>query len=108
MQTVLVTGAGGYIGTTLVPMLLERGYAVRALDRYFFGCDLPRDEANLEIVREDCRRIGADHLDGVQHVLDLAAISNDPAGELFQLAPRHTTPVPPCGGMAPGNRRTSL
>jgi len=88
MQRVLATGAGGYIGTTLVPMLLERGYAVRALDRYFFGCDLPRDEANLEIVREDCRRIGADHLDGVQHVIDLAAISNDPSGELFQQATR--------------------
>ena len=37
MERVLVTGAGGYIGTTLVPMLLAQGYQVRALDRFFFG-----------------------------------------------------------------------
>jgi nucleoside-diphosphate-sugar epimerase len=37
METVLVTGAGGYIGTTLVPMLLARGYHVRAVDRFFSG-----------------------------------------------------------------------
>jgi len=40
IDTVLVTGAGGYIGTTLVPQLLEAGYRVRALDRFFFGRDL--------------------------------------------------------------------
>ncbi len=36
-ERVLVTGGGGYIGTTLVPLLLERGYAVRALDRFFLA-----------------------------------------------------------------------
>lgn len=86
MKTVLVTGAGGYIGTTLTPMLLDAGHAVRAVDRFFFGRDLlpPRD--GLEILVEDTRRLTPRHFEGVDGVIDLAAISNDPSGELFQEA----------------------
>jgi nucleoside-diphosphate-sugar epimerase len=86
MERVLVTGAGGYIGTTLVPMLLDRGYTVRAVDRFFFGHELlpEHDRDRLEPVREDARRLGPEHLEGVDHVIDLVAVSNDPSGELFQ------------------------
>ena len=81
---VLVTGAGGYIGSTLVPMLLEAGYTVRALDRFFFGrAHLPPHE-RLEVVVEDARRVAPAHLEGMDAVIDLVAISNDPSGELFQ------------------------
>jgi nucleoside-diphosphate-sugar epimerase len=82
--TVLVTGAGGYIGSTLVPMLLENGYQVRALDRFFFGRELLPQDPHLEIVREDARVIKPEHLAGVDYVVDLVAISNDPSGEHFQ------------------------
>ncbi|HZO99771.1 MAG TPA: SDR family oxidoreductase [Terriglobia bacterium] len=86
MARVLVTGAGGYIGSVLVQSLLERGYAVRAIDRFFFGIDvLPRCE-QIEVVKEDTRRLLPDHLRGIDAVVDLAALSNDPSGELFQRA----------------------
>jgi nucleoside-diphosphate-sugar epimerase len=84
MSKVLVTGAGGYIGTALVPLLLEAGYRVRAVDRFFFGRDLLPDDARLEVVREDTRRLTPAHFADVEAVIDLAALSNDPSGELFQ------------------------
>jgi nucleoside-diphosphate-sugar epimerase len=84
MERVLVTGAGGYIGTSLVPMLLAQGYKVRALDRFFFGRQLLPEHEQLELVQADSRRLGPRHLEGVDHVIDLVAISNDPSGEAFR------------------------
>jgi len=86
MSRILVTGGGGYIGTTLVPMLLDAGHDVRVLDRFFFGREKLVQRPGLEILVEDTRRIDATHLEGVDAVIDLAAISNDPSGELFQQA----------------------
>ena len=83
-QRVIVTGGGGYIGTAVVPMLLERGYAVRVIDRCFFGHDLLPAHDDLEVVQEDSRRIPADAFNGVDYVIDLVALSNDPTGELFE------------------------
>lgn len=88
MSRVLVTGAGGYIGATLAPMLLEAGYAVRAIDRFFFGRRLLPEHDRLEVVVEDNRKLTARHFVDVDAVIDLAAISNDPSGELFQEATR--------------------
>ena len=83
---VLVTGAGGYIGTTLVPMLLGEGYRVTVVDRFFFGRGLLPEHPDLEIVVEDTRRLTAAHVAGMDAIIDLAAISNDPSGELFRQA----------------------
>ncbi len=81
---VLVTGAGGYIGSTLVPMLLEAGHHVRAVDRFFFGRDKLPEHERLEIVQHDVRNLSRDQVEGVDAVIDLVAISNDPSGEAFR------------------------
>ena len=57
MKNILVTGAGGYIGTTLVPKLLAKGFRVIAVDRFFFGEDLIEQHPNLRLVRDDSRKI---------------------------------------------------
>ena len=81
---ILVTGAGGYIGTTLVPHLIAADHDVKALDRFFFGRHLLPVAERLEILAEDNRKLTRKHFEGVDAVIDLAAISNDPSGELFQ------------------------
>jgi nucleoside-diphosphate-sugar epimerase len=80
---VLVTGGAGYIGSTLVRILLDQGYDVMVLDRLFFGKDpLKGVEDQIEIVKDDVRWFDPHILEGVDAVFDLAALSNDPSGEL--------------------------
>jgi nucleoside-diphosphate-sugar epimerase len=81
---VLITGGAGYIGSTLTELLLSRGYEVTVLDLFFFGQTLT-DLANnprLHLVRDDIRTFSSSIFRGVEGVCDLAALSNDPAGEL--------------------------
>jgi nucleoside-diphosphate-sugar epimerase len=82
--TVMVTGAGGYIGSILVPKLLEKDYKLKAIDRFFFGKDKITPHPDLKIIKEDTRRLRPEHFEDVDFVIDLVAISNDPTGELFQ------------------------
>jgi nucleoside-diphosphate-sugar epimerase len=82
-QSVLVTGAGGYIGNVLTRLLLDNGYRVTALDRFFFGAErLPVGNPAMSVVEGDIRTVGKEIMDGIDSIIDLAAISNDPAGEL--------------------------
>ena len=84
MKEILVTGAGGYVGSVLVPKLLEKGYHVKAIDRFFFGKDKLPEHENLTVIQEDTRRLKPEDFEGMDAVIDLVAISNDPSGELFK------------------------
>ncbi len=80
---ILITGGAGYIGSVLVRMLIERGYDVIVLDRLFFGKDsLEEIEDRIKIIKDDVRWFDPNILNGVDVVIDMAALSNDPSGEL--------------------------
>ena len=81
---VLVTGHHGYIGSILVPMLVDAGHDVVGLDVYLYrGCDFGEDRApEVPAIRKDVRDVDASDLDGFDAVLHLAALSNDPIGDL--------------------------
>jgi len=87
---VLVTGGAGYIGSILTEQLLDAGHRVTVLDRFFFGDTLAhlRERPGLELRKGDVRWVEPDIFDGIDAVLGLAAISNDPAGELDPEATR--------------------
>jgi nucleoside-diphosphate-sugar epimerase len=81
-QTVLVAGGAGYIGSVLVPRLVDRGYRVRVLDRLYFGEDaLAGVRDRIELVVADVRDIPSTALDGVDGVINLSGLSNDPTAE---------------------------
>lgn len=88
-KTVLVTGGAGYVGAVLTPILLEKGYNVRVLDLFLYGDDVfdgvPADyQQNLTRIKGDLRdkTLVEDSLRGVDSVIHLACISNDPSFEL--------------------------
>ena len=80
---VLVTGHDGYIGTVLVPMLQQAGHTPVGLDTYLYGgCSFGEDAAAVESIRGDVRDVLPEDLEGFDAVVHLAAISNDPLGDL--------------------------
>jgi len=82
VHKILLVGGAGYIGSVLAHELLERGYAVRVLDRLFYGDHgLAAMRDRVELVVADMRRVEAAHLDGVDAVVNVGGLSNDPTAE---------------------------
>jgi nucleoside-diphosphate-sugar epimerase len=82
-KSVLVTGHNGYIGPIMVAGLLEAGYQVTGLDTgYFHECTLVPDLAEVPWIQKDIRDLELIDLQGFDAVVHLAALSNDPIGNL--------------------------
>ena len=78
---ILVTGACGYKGHVLVPKLLNSGYDVIALDIMWFGNQL-QPHPKLKVIHGDVRDIDAINLEGIDGIIHLSSIANDPCGDL--------------------------
>jgi nucleoside-diphosphate-sugar epimerase len=79
----MVTGHGGYIGAVLAPTLVEAGHEVTGLDTGLYeGCDFGPAAEAVPAVRKDVRDVDAADLEGFDAVVHLAALSNDPLGDL--------------------------
>jgi nucleoside-diphosphate-sugar epimerase len=78
---ILVTGACGYKGSILVPKLLARGDIIIALDSMWFGNYL-KPHPNLSVIKGDVREAKSVPLDGIDAIIHLASVANDPCGDL--------------------------
>lgn len=78
---ILVTGACGYKGTVLVPKLLAAGHDVVALDIMWFGNYL-QPHPKLQVIKGDVREIDDISFDGLDAIIHLSSVANDPCGDL--------------------------
>lgn len=87
IKDVLITGGAGYVGAVLVPKLLKKGYRVKVLDLFLYGEDVfdeVENSSSLIQIKGDIRdkALLDKSLEGVDAVIHLACISNDPSYEL--------------------------
>ena len=93
MSKILITGGAGYVGSLLVPALLNDGHKVRVLDTFWFWESVNsfleetgiKGNKNLEVVEGDIRDRPkvAETMWNIDHVINLACISNDPCSDLY-------------------------
>ncbi len=83
-MNILVTGNLGYVGSVLVPLLQSKGHQVVGLDSgYFEDCLLVPVSKNFKQITKDIRDVESGDLEGIDAVIHLAGLSNDPLGELL-------------------------
>lgn len=84
MKKIIVTGYNGFIGTLLVKLLAEKGYEVIGIDTNYFDedCAFYPYKSDIEEIKKDIRDISKEDLKDIYAICHLAALSNDPTGEL--------------------------
>ena len=74
----LIAGGAGYVGSVLIPKLLERGYKVDVVDLFWFGNHLPRQ---VGVLNKDIFHLTVEDLEPYSQVIFLGGLSNDPMAE---------------------------
>jgi nucleoside-diphosphate-sugar epimerase len=74
----LIAGGAGYVGSVLIPRLIERGYKVDVVDLFWFGNHLPRQAG---VLNKDIFQLTVEDLEPYDQVIFLAGLSNDPMAE---------------------------
>ncbi|MDE1848528.1 MAG: NAD-dependent epimerase/dehydratase family protein [Nanoarchaeota archaeon] len=75
---ILAAGGAGYIGSRLVPVLIDMGYEVDVIDNLWFGNHLPKE---VRVIQKDLFNLNKEDLNGYDQVIFLAGLSNDPMAE---------------------------
>src|SRR4051794_34455086 len=79
---ILVAGGAGYIGCVLTERLIQRGYRVRVVDRLYWGEEpLQHVRSDIELVTADVRDLPDQVFEGIDGVINLSGLSNDPTAE---------------------------
>ena len=83
-KRVFITGGAGYVGASLTPYLIEKGYEVTVLDLMIYGESVLKKNSNLKIIKGDIRdtELLKKEVPGHDVLIHLACISNDPSFEL--------------------------
>ncbi|TET07782.1 SDR family oxidoreductase, partial [Candidatus Aerophobetes bacterium] len=79
---VLVVGGAGYVGSMLVRELLNKGYAVRTFDKFYYGDRGIEDiKDRIEVIQGDMRNIDSSIFEDINAVINVGGLSNDPTAE---------------------------
>jgi len=79
---ILVVGGAGYVGSVLVREMLARGYAVKVFDRMYYGdAGIREHSERIKLEEGDVRTMDVSVLEGVEAVINLSGLSNDPTAE---------------------------
>lgn len=82
IKKILITGSEGYIGTTLVDILLEKDYFVKGIDTLYYKSTRFGKRKKYKLLQKDIRKVSEEDLYDIDAVIHLAALSNDPLGEI--------------------------
>jgi len=84
MKKILVTGDRGYIGRVLVRQLIKKKYKVVGIDSGFYERRTKTNvkSVNYKKIDKDVRKISSEDLEGIDAIIHLSALSNDPLGQL--------------------------
>ena len=84
MKKIIITGHNGFIGSLLVPLLVKNGYEIIGIDTNYFGkeCEFYSYTNGIKEIKRDMRNITEKDIGGAYAICHLAALSNDPIGDI--------------------------